>query len=209
MRFIENLLPLLQAARSLRRVVTVFAGTKEGPLFADNDFQATKVSIIKIANMRGHMSSLIDLCLEALSATAPSVSFVHAYPGFVQTDLLNKQRGFIPAVIKGISKLLPSPNYIPLTECGERHLFLATSTRYRPARTDDNMTIGGVELPEGVSTARGLDGVTGSGVYAIDENGESAGVTVEDLLSEMRKAGMVKVVWDHTKSEFERITRNA
>jgi hypothetical protein len=46
-RFIINLLPLLQQATSLRRVVTVFAGGKEGQIYP-NDFQGWKVPMMYV-----------------------------------------------------------------------------------------------------------------------------------------------------------------
>lgn len=207
MRFIQNLLPLLQAAPYLRRVLTVFAGTKEGPLFPDNNFQAENISILKIANIRGHMCSLMDLCLEAFAKLAPGVSFIHDYPGFVKTDLLNKQTGLIHTLVRTFSKVTaPSHDYIPLPECGERHVFLATSARYKP-REDGEAA--GVPMAEGSSVARGIDGVAGSGVYVVDENGESAGAEVERLLSGMRSEGMVETIWEHTARDFGRITKSA
>lgn len=47
-RFIVNLLPLLQRARHLRRVVTVLASGHEGQIDA-TDFQARNLSILSSA----------------------------------------------------------------------------------------------------------------------------------------------------------------
>ncbi|KAI1772916.1 hypothetical protein F4818DRAFT_443798 [Hypoxylon cercidicola] len=80
-RFIVNLLPQLQQASFLPRVVTVAAGGKEGKVFLD-DLQATKLSVF---TFRGHATSMIILSLEAIAEQAPEVSFVHVYPGFVKT----------------------------------------------------------------------------------------------------------------------------
>lgn len=92
MRFITNLLPLLWAATTLKRVVVVFAGTKEGPIFAD-DYQCNNVSILKIASIRGHMCSMIDFGMESIAKNAPEVGFVHDYPGFVKTNIFEKTPG--------------------------------------------------------------------------------------------------------------------
>lgn len=107
-------------------------------------------------------------------------------------------------VVKGLFALLGPFVYMPIQECGERHLFLATSAMY-PARTGGN-TAAGVPLVDGITVARGTDGNAGSGVYSIDEQGESAGPKVEELLANFRKEGMAERVWDHTEGEFKRIT---
>jgi hypothetical protein len=63
-RFIENLLPLLQNANSLRRVVNVLAATKEGNVNTNN----------WTALSRGHVTSMATLSIEMLAKMAPKVS---------------------------------------------------------------------------------------------------------------------------------------
>ena len=94
--------------------------------------------------------------------------------------------------------------YIPNQECGERHLFLATSARY-PAGTSEDET-SGVPLTDGATVARGTNGESASGVYSVGWDGESAGPKVEELLANFRKEGMVEQVWKHIAGEFKRIT---
>ena len=94
--------------------------------------------------------------------------------------------------------------YIPNQECGERHLFLATSARY-PAGTSGEAA-SGVPLAGGVAVVRGTSGESGSGVYSIDWDGDSSGPKVEELLAKFRKEGLVEKVWRHTEEEFKRIT---
>lgn len=126
-RFIVNLLPLLQQATSLRRVVTAATAGKEGPVSV-NDFKALKVSAL---SARGHASSLITLSLEALAKKAPDVTFIHNFPGPVKTNFLRGGQGAAIYVINGLFKLVsPFMNFYSIEECGERHLFLATSARY-------------------------------------------------------------------------------
>ncbi len=60
-RFINNLTPLLQKATSLRRVVYVAGGGKEGVLDS-SDFQALHVPL---SGLRAHLTTLITLALEA------------------------------------------------------------------------------------------------------------------------------------------------
>ena len=204
-RFIVNLLPLLKAAEGLRRVVTVFAGTKEGPLLKD-DLGCADVSLLNIRNIRGHMCSMIDLILEEIAREAPGVSFIHDYPGFVDTGIFDKTEGVLAKVLRGWGKVTDvlvrskKERYIPIEECGERHLFLATSARFEPADGGEC----GVPCDE---RARGSRGEVGGGVYVVDENLESAGTDVELLLKGMRRDGMGELVWKHVQDEFERIAK--
>ena len=200
-RFIVNLLPLLQKATALRRVVTAFAAGKEGPV-SINDFQAWKVSPL---SARGHASSLVTISLEALAKKAPDVTFIHNFPGPVKSNLLRGGQGAAIFVLNiAFKAIAPMMTWYSNQECGERHLFLVTSARY-PAGSDEDAT-SGVPLTGKVAVARGTDGKSGSGVYSVDLDGESSGPKVEELLANFRKEGMVGKFWKHTEEEFERIT---
>ncbi|KAI9828097.1 MAG: hypothetical protein M1832_003624 [Thelocarpon impressellum] len=198
-RFIANLLPLLQQATALRRVVTVGVSGKEGPLFTD-DFQGWKVPIL---SQRGHLGSLLTLSLEALAQKAPDVSFIHDFPGPVKTDLARDAKGAVMAVLKVAFKIVGPFVYIPNEESGERHLFLATSARYPAGASVDASS--GVPLADGLAVARGTTGESGSGVYSVGSDGESAGPKVEALLAQFRKDGTSEEMWNHTEGEFKRI----
>lgn len=192
-----NLLPLLQQATALRRVVSVFAGTKEGPIYT-NDFQARKE--IPLLAQRGHLVSMVTLSLAALAKEAPDVSFIHDYPGAVKSGI-GRGAGVAMFMIRTVFTALGPLINIPITESGERHLFLATSAMYPASMGDD--TTSGVSLASGLSTARGIGG--GSGVYTVDSAGQSAGPKVEDLLADFEKDGTADKLWKHTEEEFKRI----
>jgi len=194
-----NLLPLLQQATGLRRVVTVFAAGKEGPI-SINDIQGRHISIF---TGRGHLSSLITLSLEAVAKQAPEVSFIHNMPGAVETGLLRGIKGasILNAVFRVLSPLL----FISSEESGERHLFLATSAKYPPASASGD-AVSGVPLPDGVVVARGTNGEIGSNVYNIGADLESSGPKVEKLIVKFRKEGTEEEVWKHAVDQFERIT---
>jgi hypothetical protein len=189
LRFIVNLLPLLEQATSLRRVVTVGGGSKEGPLDA-TDFSALQVPREKL---RGHLTSLITLGLEAVAKTAPSVSFVHDYPGTVPTGLYRNIGGPPTAAID---------TFVTIEESGQRHLFLATSAMF-PSQSGEKA---GIELPGRLESAIGTAGKLGSGVYSVGSDCESASSAVMELLAGLRRVGMVQEVWRHTDSEFRRVT---
>lgn len=187
MRFITNLLPLVQHASYLRRVVTVGGGGQEGPLDHD-DFPGLRVPL---PELRGHLITLITLGLEAIAKTAPGVSFVHDYPGTVKTPFLN----YLP------EEILKTKVFVPLDESGERHLYLATSARFPAMKGQSD----GVPREKGVDVALGTIGERGSGVYSVGSDCDCASPEVRKLLAELRTKGMVEEVWRHTEGEFERI----
>ena len=94
---------------------------------------------------------------------------------------------------------------VPLQECGERHLFFATSARFKP-KSGDGDSGSGVPVGDGVEVARGTSGEVGSGLYSVGWDGTSASHAVEDLLAGYRNKGLVEEIWRHTESEFDRIT---
>jgi hypothetical protein len=67
MRFITNLIPLLQASPTLSRIVVVPGGGMEGRL-DPADFPALRVPL---PQLRGHLSSLITLGLEHVAKRHP------------------------------------------------------------------------------------------------------------------------------------------
>ncbi|KAK3361303.1 hypothetical protein B0T24DRAFT_642937 [Lasiosphaeria ovina] len=202
-RLIVNLLPLLRTATGLRRVVTVFAGTKEGPIHTD-DFATRHVPILAA---RGHASAIMTLSLEAIAVTAPEVSFVHDFPGPVKTNLGKDVRTPAFIIVGALFKLLWPFIGIPFAEAGDRQLFFATSARYPPARTAGGVvgSADGVPLPEGVEVARGSAGAVGGGVYSTNVDGETLSPKVAQVLARMRDEGVVGKVWAHTEDEFVRI----
>ncbi|MCJ1416684.1 hypothetical protein MMC32_003022 [Xylographa parallela] len=189
LRFTTNLLPLLRKASTLGRVVTVGGGGKEGLLDA-TDFPALRVPF---PELRGHLSTLITLGLEAVAKTATDVSFIHDYPGTVNTGLYRDMDA--PPFDTSLT--------VPIQECGERHLYLATSAQF-PSREGENAA---VKLSDGVQVAAGTTGKIGTGIYSVGETCESASSEVVEFLAGLREKGMVEEVWRHTEGEFRRIAK--
>ncbi|KAG9784947.1 Oxidoreductase [Exophiala dermatitidis] len=206
MRFIVNLLPLVRKATDLRRVVTVFAATKEGPVDM-GDLQGHNVPLL---SQRGHFSSMTTLALEAIAEKAPDVCFIHDFPGSVKTNLGKEVKSATMMVMKAVFKVIGPFVFLNFDEAGERQVFFLTSARFPPrARGDEDAAAAiaaGVPLPPGVGVARGTDGNTGSGVYSINIDGESAPPKVEQRLAKMREDGTLQKVWAHVEEEFVRIT---
>ncbi|KAF7561375.1 hypothetical protein G7046_g2759 [Stylonectria norvegica] len=193
-RLIANLLPLIQNATSLRRVISVGAGTKEGAIYSD-DIQGRKVPF---RNARGHLTTTTTFALEALARQAPEVSFINSYPGFVKTNLIRSDDGFMLNIIKNISAVTAAVRnyYVPEHEVEERYAWLSLNDRFPPRAQGK-----GVE-----GAAVGSDGTKGSGVYSIDDHGEGTPQKVVALLGKYRNDGMVDKVWAHIEGEFKRIT---
>ncbi|GLI76421.1 hypothetical protein PoHVEF18_004694 [Penicillium ochrochloron] len=198
-RFILNLLPVLRQAPSLRRVVTVLAAGHEGQIYA-NDFQGRKVPL---SGVRGHNVSMTDLMLEHMASLAPEVSFVHDYPGPVKSGFGRETNSILMKVAITIFKIVGPLVYVPIRESGERHLFFATSARYKPRVGSE---AAGVPISGDVGVSGGTDGEVGSGVYAVNWDGESAGPKSLQVLAKMRGEGMVQRLWEHTMMEFKRVT---
>ncbi|KAF3393903.1 Oxidoreductase andH [Penicillium rolfsii] len=204
MRFITNLLPLLQQS-PLGRVVIVMVGTKEGPI-NPNDIGGKRVLPWKA---RGHLGSMLTLTLEHFATVAPGVSFVHSYPGFVATPLDKSMKGVTGNIMKSVfwfTGLFTTKNYISLEETGERIYFLATSPRF-PSKKQYGASSGqGITSPGGTEVAVGSDGVVGSGAYTVDECCESGGQDVQKVFNGLRQQGTHKKIWEHLQSEYLRVT---
>ncbi|KAK8022575.1 hypothetical protein PG993_013342 [Apiospora rasikravindrae] len=202
-RFILNLLPQLKKAPSLRRVVTVGASGKEGPIIP-SDWQANTLSIL---SFRPHAASMTTLSLLAVAKKeAPDVSFLHVYPGFVKTGMSRELTGLVPALARVLLAPAMALLQIPLDETGERQLYFATSARFPPGRSED---ADGIMLGQGVGTATGADGALGGGVYSIDYEGEGTGGNVRGVLDALVKDGTADRLSEHTGEDFRRITGSA
>ena len=211
LRTIQQLLPRLQSASqngSLARVVAIAGGTKEGQVDLD-DLPAVRMPM---AQMRGHLTSMITLSLEQLAQSAPTVSFVHDYPGTIRTGLRDNIGGMIGFMQGGfkvycwLAECLGWAGFLGLPEVGERHVFLATSAMYPPKQSSGN-GMKGVPVGDGLVVQRGTDGFEGTGIYSVAWDGEAATAEVHSLLRELRENKVDQGVWKHTTGEFERINK--
>ena len=197
-RFILNLMPLLERAEVLRRVVTIFVGGLEGRVDT-NDIQLR--SAVKLLAQRGHGASLVTLSMVKIAHEHPTVSFVHDFPSFVRSNISRGTTGFAMGLLKSVTAVFGRFMYIPNDESGDRHLYLATSARY-PAVEHDKASVG---VPADM-VARGIDGSEGSGMYSVNQYGESARESVEQVVKDQQKDGTADTVWKDLESHFKRIT---
>jgi NAD(P)-dependent dehydrogenase (short-subunit alcohol dehydrogenase family) len=191
--FILNLLPLLNAASS-PRVISVLAGGLEGPVFPEDlAFKDPKTYTLNKVN--GATSSYITLTFEQLQQQNPKVSFIHAFPGLVKTNLF-KTEHFSPLV-----KFFINWIFIPLTgrflfispeESGERFLYVASSPQFGAQGSDDSL-------------ATGSSGQKGSGAYTLNEKAEA--VHNDKALVPLREAGLNTKIWEHTMDEINKVLR--
>lgn len=145
---------------------------------------------------------MATLSYEALAQKAPTVAFVHSFPGPVKSGIARDTKGLAMFTFKAMFALLGPLLYIPNEESGERHLYLCTSGRY-PAREGVEEA---VSVEKNVGVARGTDGAVGGGVYSVDQNGEGAGVRVREVLAGLREKGVLETVWKDSEEQFKRIT---
>ena len=205
MRLASNLLPLLRAAPSHRRVISTFAGTKEGK-FDITDLPSRKISFLAA---RGHLTTAMTLALEGLAQRAPEVSFIHNYPGAIKTNLIRPEDGMVMRIVNAAVKVLFRNSWMANEECGERHAFLCLSGIF-PAGGGDTReatrALGQRETEKDLVIVRGTNGIVGSGVYSVTEDANAADEKVVALLKGYRDDEYVKKLWDITEEEFMRIT---
>ncbi len=152
---------------------------------------------------RGHAASIAILSLESLAKKAPDVSFIHDFPGPLKSGIARGTYGAL-FFVKAVSAIMGPFFRTPLVDCGDFHVFLATSARYPASMSEDAASV--VPLAGGVTIARGTDGKSGSGIYSINQYRKSAEPKVEELLAQFRREKMAEKVWGHIEDEFDRIT---
>jgi NAD(P)-dependent dehydrogenase (short-subunit alcohol dehydrogenase family) len=192
MRFLVNLLPLLNAAPS-PRVVSVLAAGREGQLWPE-DFALRETGHYSVVKAAGAAASMTTLFFEEMGKGNPKMVFVHLHPGTVASGTANRPEhfGWAMRLIFGWV-LLPLIRVFGYTveESGERVLFAATSGKFRAVQGGGE----GIEV--------GSDGKRGSGTYLVV--GDSTTKEGSQAVKEMREKGLGQKVIDHTMGEFERI----
>lgn len=203
-RFILNLMPLLQRATLLRRVVCVMAATCEGPIDIDN---LAGVGF-SLRQRRDQFASAQTLLLETIASAGIGVGFVHDVPGVVQSGITRDAEGFGMKMLIAVTGLLGPLIQTPVDECAEMHLFFATSARFSSSvgNSSGGAAGDGVPLKGGLEVARGSTGKMGSGVYSISNKGESSPATVEEVLAGLRKDGTADKLWEIILAESKKIT---
>jgi hypothetical protein len=191
---------MLQSADSFRRVVSVLAATCEGAIDTQNLIRQD----LPLMKSRDQVASIQTLLLEEAARRAPDVSFVHTVPGVVKSGIMRNVEMSGMGITLAIARLLGPLIQTPPAECGERHVFVATSAVYPPQQAGDSSV--GVSLDGKLTVAKGSNGDVGSGMYTVSNKGESASSKVVELLAGFREDGTAKKVWDFVAADFKRIT---
>ncbi|KAI9646762.1 hypothetical protein NHQ30_004761 [Ciborinia camelliae] len=207
LRFAYNLLVLLQAAPN-PRVISILSGGQEKAIDLNDLELKENFSPIKAAK---NGSTQTTLAFEELAKSHPRISFIHKYPGFVNTGvvsrLMSSTTGIytIPATLfRWVVLPVINPFASSVDEAGERGLFLATSARYPPAEPREGIS-SGVGLPAGVEVARSSvvsQGGKSNGVYRLRADDESA--PDGNVLPGYRKDNVEKTVWESTMGVWDR-----
>lgn len=202
MRFIHNLLPLLTAPPSAR-ILSIHGAGNEGKLI-ESDLELH--DHYSVMNARNHTSTMNTLALAHLTATHPTLSCLHIFPGMVVTKGYGELAEGFYAPFRWLCVYFVFPLLKMVTttlkESGERHLFHATSARYPPREAREGGSEG-LALPSGVEVAKGEDWEVGSGCYLVGPGGETVGD--RKLLDEYRSRDTGKKIWEHTQEVFERV----
>ena len=210
LRFVSNLLPLLNASPA-GRVVAILAGGLEAELdFNDLEMKNNFDSFKAAANGATQTS----LAFEELAKSNPNITFIHKYPGFVATGVLD----YLMTTAKGFwiyPATLAKWILVPVVQlfathvdiAGERGLFIATSARYPPAQPKTEAV--GVALPKGVGFAKAsiVTAGKGNGVYLLNQNDDSAPDAT--IMPGYRDEGKGKVVWESTMGVWEKALERA
>lgn len=193
-----RLLPLLNAAQKLKRVLSVAGGGYEG-IVDTNDWQA--VSAKSPFALRSHFASMMTLAFRRLQLENSEVSFVLDHPGVVVTKSIGQTTGLYGFVVRSIVFLFGRWITVPLDESAERHLFMATSSAFPPAKGD----AGGAPLVTSLEICGGADGDTGSGLYSVVWNNEGPGEKIVALLNDYERDGTAQKTWGYVQGELLRI----
>ena len=195
MRIITKLLPLLLNSTIPARVISVYAAGAEAKLFPE-DLSLRDTTHYSYSQARSHMVYFHTLFMETLAEQYPGkLSLIHIFPGLVLGP------GFKNPELPLWFRVVWNWMFVPLfgrfltvkpEASGDRMLSLASS-RYSPQPTDKS------EGQEGL--AIGTNGRPGSGVYALNWDGENnyKAKSYENI----NKDEMRKKVWDHTMKAFE------
>ena len=201
-RFAVNLLPLLNDAPVLRRVICCFAGGLEGKVVTDDLDGRTSSQFAH----RDNLASMVTLAMAKFSEDAPRVSWVHNFPGFVESGLWESMPGFLGTVVRTVVWALGRFFYMDPEECGQRQVFMATSARFPPASPNDDRGAPGVELIDDTAQAMSLNGDSGGGAYSITEHADPIPESKALLLRRYTTDGTKEAVWRHTMETFKRVT---
>lgn len=186
MLFILHLLPLLNRAEA-PRVVSVLGGGMENLRVDLDDIDLKKPGNFGLVKAQTQWAILNTIALEKLADDNPRVTFVHSWPGWVDTG--NVRRGLKPNSIKAWIVWLTLEPLIALlsfsdAESGQRHLYQCTSAAF-----------GGHGIPWKGKPGLNSREQQSSGLFLVNYKCDST--PNAKVVPILREKGRSKV-WDHT-----------
>ena len=176
-RIVNNLLPLLQRS-SRPRILSVLNGGNEQALIEDDLGLERNWAPRNIINQSTTMMSLM---FERLSSENQQMTFMHAYPGLVKTEIIS---GMTPlpgatiwnrimlASLRGLMAVLMLIVGIEARDCGQRQAFHLTDDTFGPG-------------------------------HAWRINDKSEEVTAPGALAKYREGDWIEEIWAFTARVFE------
>ncbi|KAF8148060.1 hypothetical protein B0H34DRAFT_669066 [Crassisporium funariophilum] len=134
-RMIQDLLPALRNAKEGgedAKVMSVFAAGKGGEIDV-GDLGLKKTYSVMGAALTGPTYN--DLMLESYSALNPSLSFLHAHPGFVRTGLAYPKSSKLLTYASSLLMGLTYPLSVSAEECGDYMWYSMLNARQGMNRT--------------------------------------------------------------------------
>lgn len=146
---------------------------------------------------------MITMAHNVMAEKAPDVSFIHNYPGAVNTTFGKDAKG-LTAVARTMFTLV-GPLFLKYRSPDESsilQLYSATSAAFPPA-TGSAI---GVPLGDHVPVSVGTGGKPGSGSYNINANCEKVSHRVEKHLAQAKADGVEDRLWAHVLEEIQQVT---
>ncbi|XDG07856.1 hypothetical protein ABKA04_007471 [Annulohypoxylon sp. FPYF3050] len=205
MRLIERFLPLLTTSPNGGHVVSVFNSSVQSSLVLD-DLALRNPRKQSLWKQFAHWVGMTNIFMEELARRNPGrLALCHYHPGFVPTDIANSSNfpWYLKLLLKYVITPLSWPFWVPLEECGQRVLFMASPARF-PARGSQGIATAAGKV-EGVGVAVGIDGEIGSGAYLVTKDDDTFGK--EKKYEELRANGTAEKIYQHTMAVFAEIER--
>jgi hypothetical protein len=177
--FIQHLLPLLKASTTQGRVVSVLAGGTETTNMDLDNLNFEKPGSFSWIKCRFYTVNMLSMAMERLAEDNKDVTFIHAYPGLVNTGNLN--RGWRGRwLFQLFMNIVLAPFFLlwsyTIEQSRERMLFLVTSAKYGGH---------GVPLQDGVPTGLTTLGEEAGSLFLVKHN--CATTANEKTLTTLRK----------------------
>lgn len=178
MRLIQNLLPLLrQSPRP--RVLTLLNGGKEKPIFDDDIGLEKRWSSEAVI---AHTTTMTSLALEHLAKEDEQITFLHVFPGLVNSGnfirvTAAESAGVIwRAMLTVFCRMITAVQLIfgiTPKECGERQAYHLTSDQFGP------------------------------GAWRVGNSSEIVSAHAGGVFEKYKDGGLSEKIWEHTTAIFE------